>query len=168
MLVSVFQGFFPELLTQELKSHKTTQSLKATNFHSGPYFKIKWATQKKKYFGLVHLFLKLENHTAGTKFEVHISSRRTVEILVKNTKAHVWICTFNVLSWAWPETEKFNLSLFPPDFSRGGIRGPTYLSSSSPWPQLWGPPESGLARCVCSRTTASWSTIEPPFHTFKL
>lgn len=58
MLVCVFQGFFPELLTRELKSHKTTQSLKATNFHSDPYFKIKSATQKKKIFWASPLIFK--------------------------------------------------------------------------------------------------------------
>lgn len=62
MLVSVFRFFFPELLTQEPKSHKTTQSLKELQSSILILALRSSERLKKKKIGPVNLFLKLENH----------------------------------------------------------------------------------------------------------
>lgn len=86
MLFCVFQ-FFCKLLTQEPEIHiKTIQSSRV--LQSFILILTLRSTEPAKRFGLVNLFLEIENKTVGTKFDVHMSCRKTVQVLVKKTKAH--------------------------------------------------------------------------------
>lgn len=85
MLFCVFQ-FFSKLLTQEPESHiKTIQSSRV--LQSFILILTLRSTETAKRFGLVNLFLEIENKTVGTKFGVHMSCRKTAQVLVKKTKA---------------------------------------------------------------------------------